>query len=309
MQAIPTTPATIRELMEIYIRFHLPTIQDQKNALGIIRREFPPLMAQPLTLSRLTLMGWYHAISARSRTSANRARSILRTAYRLVIDCDLYPGPNPTDALKAHALPPRGRIIEEQEMPRAMDTILWQPLPLQTAVLTILTTDSRPGEVLNMRWDSVKFWTEPSGEGVSWCGSWNKGRTKNGLTHVIPLPSMVAERLRQLPQLSPWVFAGYDQHQRRKNVGPMSYSAFHKHWQKMSRLAGIPDVTLHDLRRTGCTYMLNHNENLMLVSKGIMNHTNVQTTRIYCQPFQRTIKAVMDRQGDRLMRYRTTTTP
>ena len=306
MELSPLT--TVQQLIDLYIQYHVPTIQDRRSALGIIRREFAPIMAQPLSISRLTLIGWYNEIGTRSKTAANRARSILRTAYKKAAEWDLYRGPNPTDSLKSHTLQPRGRIVEEHEMPRLMETILWQPLPLQTALLTILTTDSRPGEVQQMRWDAVKFWTEP-GESMVWCGSWNKGRTKNGLTHVVPIPSMVAERLHQLPQQSPWVFAGYDRHRRRKEPGPMSYSAFHRQWQRVAKIANIADVTLHDLRRTGCTYMLNHNENLMLVSKGIMNHTNVQTTRLYCQPFQRTIKAVMDRQADRLMSYRTTPTP
>lgn len=301
-------PTSIHELLELYTQFHLPTIQDRRSALGVIRREFAPILAQPLQISRLTLTAWYHAIGARSKPVANRARSILRTAYKKAAEWDLYHGANPTDCLKGHTLPPRERIIEEHEMPRAIDTILWQPLPLQTALLTILTTDSRPGEVQHMRWDALKFWTEP-GESMRWCGSWNKGRTKNGLTHVVPIPSMVAERLHQLPQLAPWVFPGCAGHPRRRAPGPMSYAALHKQWQRVAALANIADVTLHDLRRTGCTYMLNHNENLILVSKGIMNHRNVQTTRLYCKPFQRTIKAVMDRQAERLMSYRIPPTP
>jgi len=304
---VPSSVPSIRELMALYEQYHLPTIKDSRTAHGVIRREFAPLFPHPLTLPRLVLVAWYNAISQKSRTTANRARSILRTAYQKAIEWGVYDGPNPTDFLKPHVMQPRGRIIEEHEMPRVMETILWQPLPLQTALLTILTTDSRPGEVQNMRWDSLRFWTEVStnkDEPVKWCGSWDKGRTKNGLTQVIPIPSMVAERLRQLPQHSPWVFPGYDHHQRRKKPGPMSYAAFHKQWQRVARLANIPDVTPHDLRRTGCTYMLNNNENLMLVSKGIMNHTNVQTTRLYFNPFQRTVKEVMDRQAERLMGFR-----
>lgn len=304
---VPSSVPSIRDLMSLYEQYHLPTIQDAKSNRGVIRREFPPLFPLPLTLPRLTLVGWYNALSAKSHVTANRARSILRTAYQKAAEWGVYDGPNPTDSLKPHVMHPRSRIVEEHEMPRVIETILWQPLPLQTALITILTTDSRPGEVVRMRWDSVRFWTEvptAKDEPVTWCGSWDKGKTKNGLTQVIPLPSMVAEKLRQLHQQSPWVFPGYDGHQRRKTPGPMSYSAFHKQWQRVAKLANIPDVTPHDLRRTGCSYMLNNNENLMLVSKGIMNHSNVQTTRIYFNPFQRTVKDVMDRQAERLMEYR-----
>jgi len=294
---------TIGDLISLYVQYHLPTIKDRRSVLGVIRREFPPILDHPISASRLSLVGWHNAISARSKPMANRARSILRTAYQRAVEWEVYHGPNPTDALKAHTLQPRGRIIEEHEMPEVMRMILCRPLPIQTAILAIMTTNSRPGEVLTMQWSALKFWPEP-GEPTRWCASWNKGKTKNGLTHVIPIPSMVAELLRQLPQHSPWVFAGYDGHPRRKQPGPMSYASFHKQWCLMARLANIADVTLHDLRRTGCTYMLNHNENLMLVSKGIMNHSNVQTTRVYCQPFQRTIKDMMERQVDRLINYR-----
>lgn len=304
---VPSPVSSIRDLMALYEQYHLPTIQDARSNLGVIRREFPPLFPLPVTLPRLALVGWYNAISARSHAMANRSRSILRTAYQKAGEWGVYDGPNPTDSLKPHVMCPRGRIIEEHEMPRVMEVILNLPLPLETALLTILTTDSRPGEVQQMRWNAVRFWTEvPTTKDapVKWCGSWDKGKTKNGLTQVIPFPSMVAERLRQLPQHSPWVFPGYDGHQRRKRPGPMSYAAFHKQWQRVAKHANIPDVTLHDLRRTGCTYMLNNNENLMLVSRGIMNHTNVQTTRTYFKPFQRTVKDVMDRQAERLIQYR-----
>jgi integrase len=211
--------------------------------------------------------------------------------------------PDPTRYTKLHFLPGREVIIEEHEMPFVLQTILSQEHIIQTALLFVLGTNARPGEALKTQWDHLEFWTERDGKHIQWCGRWLKPMTKNGKPQMIPLPSMLVQKLRQIPQTGPWVFMGVEDHCRRKAPGPMSYSHFFNEWEKIRIQARIPRVTLHDLRRTGCTYMLNANENLMLVSKGIMNHSNVQTTRRYTKPFERELKGIMNRHTDRLMRY------
>ena len=57
------------------------------------------------------------------------------------------------------------------------------------------------------------------------------------------------------------------------------------------------DVQLRDIRRTCATYLLNLQQNkldLLSLSKGVMNHRDLNTTQIYAQPMMDTILRSMD---------------
>jgi integrase len=315
---------TVEAFIPVFVECHLKKKADYRSRSCILKHYFPPLYACRLAdLSPHDVEQWFYWVKDECLTNmrkrgepitefsgqgqANAAVSLLRVMFKQAqkrgyVDHQL---PDPTRFVQLHHLPGRDVIIEEHEMPHVLQTILAQEHIIQTALLGLLTTDSRPGEILRMRWEDLQFWTErdQNSRRQVWCGRWCKGKTKNGLVQQIPLPTMLVERLRQIPQTGEWVFMGVEDHCRRKAPGPMSYSHFSNRWEDIRIVARIRHVTLHDLRRTGCTYMLNANENLMLVSKGIMNHKNVQTTRTYTKPFERELKGIMNRHTDRLMRY------
>jgi len=92
-----------------------------------------------------------------------------------------------------------------------------------------------------MRWENISLdrleWAIPAGE------------TKNGEPNTVPLCSYAVDLLerRQGSSLGPWVFPNM------ADTGPMYEPR--RAWRRFRVDAGIPDVTIHDLRRTLGSWM------------------------------------------------------
>jgi integrase len=106
--------------------------------------------------------------------------------------------------------------------------------------------------------------------------------TKNGRGHTVPIPTVIATRLYQLPRVTDWVFAGCTDHPRRHRLGPLSYAMIHKHWTGIRQRAKLPDVRTYDLRRTCASWLAINGENTVLIAQ-VLNHTNLQHTQIYAR--------------------------
>ncbi|MBI2839658.1 MAG: tyrosine-type recombinase/integrase [Acidobacteria bacterium] len=147
----------------------------------------------------------------RSLIMENRARKVRR-----------YPEP-----------PPRKRALTEEELERVLIAIEQIPEPfVRTAFLMLVTTGARKSEVLRAKWDDINFeraiWTLP--------------QTKAGKSQEVPLPAYTIGKLRQVPRRSLFVFPGQDPDRGRQDLK--------NHWNWIRTTAHIPNVNIHDLRRT-----------------------------------------------------------
>ena len=95
-----------------------------------------------------------------------------------------------------------------------------------------MLTGWRNGEALAMRWDDVDFET---GEIVL-------VSTKTGRA-VRTIDKIALQAIADLPRFNrvPGVFAG------------LTYATLRRRWQDIAKAAGVPDVRLHDIRRTVAT--------------------------------------------------------
>jgi integrase len=127
---------------------------------------------------------------------------------------------------------PRDRILTADEL-----TALWmaiEKLPeLPRAYFrVVLLTGARRNEVRGMAWSELDLdaglWRLPA------------ERTKSGRPFELPLSAPILEMLRTLPRIGPMVFA-FD------GKRPITV---HQLIERLRRDAGLPDVRLHDLRRT-----------------------------------------------------------
>lgn len=55
-----------------------------------------------------------------------------------------------------------------------------------------------------------------------------------------------------------------------------------KVWQRVRERAGVPDVRIHDLRRTLGSSLSGQGYNLQLIGKAL-NHSSVSTTQVYAR--------------------------
>jgi integrase len=100
--------------------------------------------------------------------------------------------------------------------------------------------------------------------------------TKAGRSHLLPLSRTAASILAKLSSRasSEWVFPG---------KGSTGHLVEPKTaWQRIRKAAGVPDVRIHDLRRTLGSWLAGQGYSLQLIGR-TLNHTDVSTTQIYAR--------------------------
>ena len=126
------------------------------------------------------------------------------------------------------------------------------------ALLLILVTWQRPGEVAGMRWDEIegRWWTIPS------------ERTKNKLAHRVWLSDPAVEILEAAQNDTAWVF-------------PAPLSGSHLRADSLPKAlgkVGIDNLTPHDLRRSAATTTPGIRRT---VQRKILNHKDSDVTAVY----------------------------
>jgi hypothetical protein len=53
-------------------------------------------------------------------------------------------------------------------------------------------------------------------------------------------------------------------------------------WERIRTAAGLPDVTIHDLRRTCASWLACHGENLAIIGN-VLNYSGLQHTAVYAR--------------------------
>jgi integrase len=74
-----------------------------------------------------------------------------------------------------------------------------------------------------------------------------------------------------------------------------------KAWQRIRNRAGVPDVRLHDLRRTLGSWLAGQGYSLPLIGRAL-NHTNVATTQIYARLNLDPVREALDRNAELMLR-------
>jgi integrase len=129
-----------------------------------------------------------------------------------------------------------------------------------------LLLGTRRSELLSARWADMDLEQQ----------TWRIPETKAGRSHLLPLPEAAVGILASLPSRgsSEWVFPG------RGSTGHLAEPK--KAWQRIREAAGVPDVRIHDLRRTLGSWLAGQGYSLPLIGRAL-NHTNPSTTAVYAR--------------------------
>lgn len=280
--------STVQDLVTAYLTNHVPTLKDPRPTVCKVRRYFGPLLPLPLeSLTVPVVQGWVNEIRKHSAAQADGSLSILRTMFNLAIEWDLYKGPNVAQRVKRKRAHRRTRYVMEPERPALLREIDREPLMIRLYMYMGYYVGPRPGELRNARIADLKLFDTSQGR----VGIWIKPTTKNGDTQQVPLPQFVCDLLAQylatLPPGQIYLFAN------RFGRKP-SKEWWHLQWAEVRRRAGLSDVQQRDLRRTCATDLTPHLD-LIAISKGVLNHRDLNTTQIYVQPINSRIAEAMNR--------------
>ncbi len=165
----------------------------------------------------------------------------------------------------------RDRVLTENEV-RAF----WSGLhkaraqePVKLALKLQLVTVQRRGEIAGAAWSefdlATGWWTVPA------------GRSKNSLSHRVPLSSLALELLTELKQLagdSQWLLPSP------RGDQPITDRALTRAISNNRIVFDIPPFTPHDLRRTAASLMTGMGIPRLVVKK-ILNHVEGDVTAVY----------------------------
>lgn len=216
---------------------------------------------------------------------ANRLLSYLSHAFNIAVDIAGYPEqrPNPARRIARFKETSRKRRVELKELPTLFAAIEAEPNRVAANYLKlIIFTGMRRSEALSAKW---RYWDKTRNVLVL-------PDTKQGEQHTVPLNKLALELLKNIKvrRGNPYIFAtngGY-------LVNP------DKAWGRIRTAAGMPDLRIHDLRRTVGSLMAEGNVSLHVIGD-VLGHSRPSTTAIYARLGQKPAADALREYGDRLL--------
>jgi integrase len=172
----------------------------------------------------------------------------------------------------------RDRFLQPDELGRFNEALKTEThADLKDFLTLAITTAARRSDIFSMRWTDVKWerrvWTVPY--------------PKNGESYeLLPAALDVLKRRRSLvPDTAPYVFPG---------VGRTGHLTDLKiPWTEFRRRARIPDIRLHDLRRTTASYAAMAGVSLQQIGAAL-GHKSMQSTLVYAKLHNESVRAARE---------------
>ena len=71
-------------------------------------------------------------------------------------------------------------------------------------------------------------------------------------------------------------------------------------WERLRRKMGLPDVRIHDLRRTASSWLSIHGSNIQVIP-GMLNHKSLTSTQIYACLSVEPVRQALNDQCERML--------
>ncbi len=242
----PTTTREYQRAIDIFIRPKLGTLK-----IGdVIRRDITEL----------------HQKHRETPYQANRTLGVLSKVFNLAEEWGFRPdGSNPCRHVKKYRESKRERFLSPTEylaLGNALSECERTESPAAIAAIRLLAlTGCRLSEILNLKWehvhgDTLRLPASKTGPKVVYLGS----EAKAALDAI------------EVVHGNPFVIVG--------TIAGQHLIDLQKPWRRIRKLAGLPDLRLHDLRHSFASMALNNGEGLPVIGR-LLGHSQVQTTARY----------------------------
>jgi integrase len=201
--------------------------------------------------------------------TANRTVQLLRAVFNKGIAWKLVQGDNPAKGISLFEERARERFLSSDEMKKLLEKLAEMAPGNDTRdfIMLCLLTGARKSNVLSMRWKDVE----------RQLGVWTIEETKNGSSQTIPLTGAEIALLEQRKDVLKAKYKTLPEFVFPSNSRTGHIIDLKKSWDVLRTSAGIPDCTIHDLRRNLGSWMASENVNLALI-KNALHHKDMKTT-------------------------------
>lgn len=220
--------------------------------------------AKPLLSKRLSEITGRQIVAHHMRlaermapATANKVVASLRAMLARAVEWN-YLAANPAAGVRLLPTAKRTRHLRPDEAGRFLSALEQTEQPWRDLFGLALWTGARKGNLLSARWSDVdlerRLWiiADDPAAGV---------QTKTRRTYTIPLIEqamlILTRRRQEIDKSMPWVFPGEPTLTEDGQLAPPAHVTNpYKAWAGLVRRAELPDLHLHDLRRTAGTWMV-----------------------------------------------------
>lgn len=231
-------------------------------------------------ITRADIVGLHESIGKKhGHYEANRAIALLRAMFNLGIDeLRLFAGENPAARIRLFKEKKRERFLSPDELQAVNRALLAEPNAEWRAFFPLVCMlGPRKSELLAAKWIDVDLKQR----------TWSIPETKSGRTHLLPLPAQACAIIEALPSRgeSEWLFPG---------VGKTGHLTEPKAaWGRIRSAAKVPDVRVHDLRRTFGSWLAGAGFGLPLIGAAL-NHKSAASTAVYARVALEPVRAMIE---------------
>ncbi|WP_341793375.1 MULTISPECIES: tyrosine-type recombinase/integrase [unclassified Rickettsia] len=269
-----TTELTFKELFDRYVNDHAQyKIERYKDIIADMKRQASHLFERKIsTIQREDMQEIFNNLTKEGKfRTANLAIQRFKRIFNKAIEWELLEK-NPAIGIAQHKEVERDRYITSEEKPAFFEIVEKEANPLMKDYLLIsLYTGARKSNVLSMEWPEInltdKTWHIPA------------HKSKNGIPHLLPLTEKaikILSKRKKEKKNNKWVFPS----PRKSKSG--HFEEPQKSWHKIRQKAGIPDVRIHDIRRTMGSWMAINGASQYIIGKAL-NHKSYKSTEIYAR--------------------------
>jgi integrase len=266
---------TLGAVLDDYLDRHLqPHAKNPERAIKGTRWAFDRYLAgwrdrKLGTIRRADVRALHAATGEKNgQVTANRLVTLLRTLYNWALKNEIWHGENPARGIAPFPEASRTRFLQPDELARLFTALREEPnRDLRDFVLLALFTGARRGDVLAMRWEQIVFETS----------TWQVPEPKSRKPYVVPLIPEAVEILterRARAGDNPWVFPG------RGLTGHVT--DFKRSWRQLLKRAEIPNLRVHDLRRTLGSWQAAAGTSLPIIG-ATLGHRSLAATQVYAR--------------------------
>jgi integrase len=279
----PATVPTFHALTEAYITNHIHSPDEDERAnhpdkaeyqvRWTVKRHFGEWLDRPMDQIAVEDVLAVKNACGDKRYLANRAVELCRALYNwsgASRDGKINfwkVATNPAADVESFKEKKRKRFLQPAELWKfneAVDNETHQDL--KDFLILALNTAARRSDIFSMRWSDIHWEREV----------WEVPFPKNGEAYnvqLIPAALAVLERRRkEAPTERTYVFPG---------VGRTGHlTDLKKQWDTFRKRIGIPDIRIHDLRRTAASYAAIGGVSLQVIGEQL-GHKSLQSTQVY----------------------------
>jgi len=280
------TGATFSELLEAYIKGRVSEANNpedaERNIRWMAKKYFAAWTARRIdSITIEDVLAVRNIVGEKHKYQANRLVEMVKAVFSWSAGSkdgkvNFWPVENPARNVELYEEEKRERFLQPHELVAFNDELKKEAhRDLRDFLTLALATGARKSNVLAMRWADIVFERT----------NWNIPVTKNGKAYDVDLMPAALQVLRRRREETPddaeFVFPSRGKSGHLTNLK--------KQWDRFRKRAGIPDVRIHDIRRTKGSYMAISGVSLQQIG-AVLGHRSLGSTEIYARLHQESLR-------------------